>query len=56
MYSLSLAQVFINDSEECKAWQLCDNLRNNGELTQDMNQAAVDIIFNSIDEYKADCE
>ncbi|OQX72252.1 MAG: hypothetical protein B6D61_14425 [Bacteroidetes bacterium 4484_249] len=56
MYSLSLAQVFINDSEECKAWQLCNNLRNNEELIQDMNQLAVDMIFDSIDEYKVGCE
>ena len=56
IYSLSLAQVFINDSEDCRAWEFCNNFRNNEELTQDMNQAAVDIIFSSIDEYKVDCE
>lgn len=56
IFALTQAQIYVDNSEKCSAWTVCDNVKSNVALNQDLDQEAVNIIFNSIDEYKVDCE
>jgi hypothetical protein len=56
IYSLALAQNFINKSDACQAWTVCNNVRNDAALMQDLNAEAIVIIFEKVDEYKEKCK
>ena len=54
--SLAFAQNYINTSQDCDAWKVCDNVRNNTALVQDFNSEAITIIFEQVDTYKDKCK
>lgn len=55
IYTMALAQGSLNDSNECQAWNACNDVRNNDALIQDMNIMASAILFESVDMYKDAC-
>lgn len=55
IYSLALAQTYVNSSKKCDAWKVCDNVRMNSVLVQDFEQEAIDIIFKEVDLLKDSC-
>ncbi len=55
-YSLAIAQDFINKSNLCEAWKICDTIRSNDSLVQDFDIEANAIIFTAVDSYKAECK
>lgn len=54
--SLAFAQNYINTSQDCDAWKVCDNVRKNTALVQDFNSEAITIIFEQVDTYKDKCK
>jgi hypothetical protein len=56
IYSLAMAQSYVNNSKECESWKVCDNVRNNTTLVKDFEQEAIDLIFKQIDPLKDSCE
>ena len=46
-------EVYLTDS--CKVFTLCDDVRKNKTLTKDMNQAAMDLIFEYTDPFSETC-
>jgi hypothetical protein len=55
-YTLAIAQDFINKSNACDAWTVCDIARNNVALVQDLNPEANSLIFTAVDAYKGECK
>lgn len=43
------------DSDWCRVYKICDEVRKNNGLTKDMKQDSIDAIFNYINLYKAGC-
>ncbi len=55
IHALASAQNFLNNSDECNAWTVCNNVRSDATLTQDLNGEAMRIIFVEVDNYKNAC-
>lgn len=56
IFALTQAQIYVDNSDKCSAWTVCDKVRNDASLNQDLNQVAIDIIFGHIDKYKEKCK
>ena len=55
-YSLVQAQVFSADGKFCEAFKVCENVRNNDKLTSDFSEYAVNVIFESVNNYNKKCK
>jgi len=55
IHALASAQNFLNNSDECNAWTVCNKVRSDVSLTQDLSSEAVRIIFTEVDNYKNTC-
>ncbi len=55
IHGLIKAQVLF-DSNWCDVYNATNSVRTNSELTMDMNNGAIQVIFTYMDLYKADCE
>ncbi|NOX46715.1 MAG: hypothetical protein GXO89_07030 [Chlorobi bacterium] len=54
-YSLVHAQIFANDGNYCEAFKVCEDARNNDKLTNDFGEYAVNVIFDSVNDYNKKC-
>lgn len=55
IYSLALAQNYITAADECKAWSVCNNVRIDPSLKQDLSVEAGNLIFEQVDKYRDKC-
>jgi hypothetical protein len=55
-YSLVQAQIFADDNNYCEAYKVCEDVRNNDKLTSDFSEYAVNVIFDSVNDYKGKCK
>lgn len=55
IHALIKAQVLF-DSSWCGLWKATDSVRNNTSLEMDMNNGAINIIFEYMDLYKSECD
>lgn len=44
------------DSDWCQVWRVCETVKNNSSLSQDLRPAAMDMIFEYIELYKPECK
>jgi tetratricopeptide (TPR) repeat protein len=56
IFSMAVAQDYINKSNPCEAWNICNNTRNNTSLKQDFDNEANELIFRAVEVYKAECK
>jgi hypothetical protein len=54
-YSLVQAQIFADDNKYCEAYKVCEDVRNNDKLTNDFSEYAVNVIFDSVNDYNKKC-
>ena len=54
-YSLVQAQIFANDGNYCEAFKVCEDARNNDKFTNDFSEYAVNVIFDSVNDYNKKC-
>lgn len=55
-YSLVHAQVFADDNNYCAAFKVCEDVRNNSALNADFSEAAINVIFESVNDYQEKCK
>ena len=55
-HSLVQAQIFADNQNFCEALKVCEDVRNNTTLTADFNDGAVNVIFDSVNDYKDKCK
>ncbi len=54
-YSLVQAQIFADDNNNCAAFKVCEDVRNDEALVSDFNEAAINVIFESVNDYQEKC-
>ena len=55
IYALAKAQMHLNDGLDCDAWTVCNTVRANSSLSKDINDQAINLIFQEVDAYKSAC-
>jgi len=55
-YTLAKSQVLLNDKQDCDAWTQCNAARVNTTLTKDINDQAINLIFEVVDLYQNSCD
>lgn len=55
IHALAKAQMHLNDGLDCDAWTVCNTVRANSSLSKDINDQAINLIFQEVDAYKSAC-
>lgn len=55
IHALAKAQMFLNDGQDCDAWTVCNTIRANSSLSKDINDQAINLIYQEVDAYKSAC-
>ena len=56
IYSLALAQEFLNQNKDCEAWKACNIVKTNTSLNGDFDQGAANQVFEVMETYNNGCE
>ncbi len=55
IHALAKAQMHLNDGQDCDAWTVCNTVRTNSSLSKDINDQAINLIYQEVDAYKSAC-
>jgi len=55
IHALAKAQMFLNDGQDCDAWTVCNTVRTNASFSKDINDQAINLIYQEVDAYKSAC-
>lgn len=55
IYTLTSAQLNLNDNQDCEAWTVCNSIRIDASFTKDLNDQAIGLIYQDVDAFKSAC-